>query len=257
MKRVLFFLLLLVILGILWTQRVHIQDAMYEVSRSALPEPVPYVAPIIEEVVSESEPQLAPATEEPVPVFEKGINLAVPFTSQAPHAHWDEVHEETCEEAAALMVDAFFDVRALTPDAVEVELRELIQWEMERFGYFKDTTAEETALILQDFYGYDTVEVSYEVSEEAIREVLRQHLPVIVPSYGRALGNPNFRGDGPLYHMLVIRGYTEDGRFITNDPGTRNGEEYVYDSGVLLNAIHDWNDGNVEEGRKAMIVVKP
>ena len=58
--------------------------------------------------------------------------------------------------------------------------------------------------------------------------------------------------------MLVIRGYTAKG-FITNDPGTRNGEEYFYTEEVLFNAIHDWNGSpdTIEAGRKVAISVGP
>ncbi|MBI4122698.1 MAG: hypothetical protein HY462_01740, partial [Parcubacteria group bacterium] len=36
-----------------------------------------------------------------------------------------------------------------------------------------------------------------------------------------------------------IRGYTPT-QFITNDPGTKRGEEFVYPYNTLINAIHDW-----------------
>ena len=39
--------------------------------------------------------------------------------------------------------------------------------------------------------------------------------------------------------MLVVIGYTDDG-FITNDPGTKRGEQYWYKTETLLDAIHDW-----------------
>ena len=55
--------------------------------------------------------------------------------------------------------------------------------------------------------------------------------------------------------MLVIKGYTKDGRFITNDPGTRRGANYLYDPNIVLNAIHYWNGGDVKNGKKAVIVV--
>ncbi len=55
--------------------------------------------------------------------------------------------------------------------------------------------------------------------------------------------------------MLVLRGYTKDGYVITNDPGTKRGAQYAYRWSVLLNAIHDWNGGDVENGEKVVIVV--
>ena len=45
-------------------------------------------------------------------------NLKVAFTSQAPLANWDHAHEEACEEASALMVDAFWHNRSLSEKAV-------------------------------------------------------------------------------------------------------------------------------------------
>ena len=63
-------------------------------------------------------------------------------------------------------------------------------------------------------------------------------------------------GDGPLYHMLVVKGYTKDGTIITNDPGTRRGADFLYDPDALFNAVHDWNGGNVNEGAKVMVVVE-
>ena len=46
-------------------------------------------------------------------------------------------------------------------------------------------------------------------------------VPVLLPAAGRLLRNPYFSGQGPLYHMLVVKGYTRDGKIITDDPGTR------------------------------------
>lgn len=69
------------------------------------------------------------------------------------------------------------------------------------------------------------------------------------------LGNPYFTPPGPIYHMLVIKGYNLT-EFITNDPGTRRGADYVYSYQTLMKAIHDWNNGNVESGKSATISVQ-
>ena len=70
------------------------------------------------------------------------------------------------------------------------------------------------------------------------------------------LGNPYYKQPGPIYHALVLKGYTKDGKFITNDPGTKRGADYLYDPQVILNAMHEWNSGDVEHGRKMAIVVE-
>lgn len=197
---------------------------------------------------------VAPAVPAPLP---KEFNLKVPFTTQAPDANWDADHEEFCEEASALMVARYWQDRPITGTAdAEQALQQIKKWEVDTFGYFKDTTAEEVARALREFYEFADVEVLYDPAVTDIkREVAAGH-PVIVPAAGRELGNPNFKQPGPLYHMLVVKGYTSDGRFITNDPGTRKGADYVYDADVIMNAMHDWNGGDVANGQKAIIVVR-
>ncbi|HXV26466.1 MAG TPA: C39 family peptidase [Candidatus Paceibacterota bacterium] len=213
-------------------------------------------------------PTLTPvATPTAEPVSE--INLGVPFSSQAPHGNWDLPYQEACEEASAMMVDAFWDGRPTGADASDAELRVLVQWQQQNFGYYFHTTAERTADILRRYYGYSDVRVSYDITADDIRRELAAGRPVIIPAAGRLLGNPNFKNPGPVYHMLVVKGFTADGRFITNDPGTRNGHNYVYSEQALMNAIHDvptngddWPAGvdpaeYILSGRKAMIVVYP
>lgn len=184
------------------------------------------------------------------------INLAVPFTVQAPYANWDEVHQEFCEEASILMAVSYikgWDIPS--SEIADQKMFEIKTFEEQYFGYYKDTTVEETATILKEFYGIGDVKVVYDPTVKDIKEALSENKAVIVPAAGRQLGNPYFRRPGPLYHMLVIKGYTKEGNFITNDPGTRRGADFIYSPNVLMNAIHDWNGGNVDFGRKVMIVV--
>ncbi len=170
------------------------------------------------------------------------VNLAVPFTSQAPFANWDEVHEDTCEEASVLMVHAFYEGQAhgtIDPNVAEDVLQDMVESENLIFGYFKDTTAAETARFAETYYNHERVEVLDNPSVEMLKRHLADGHPVIVPAAGRILANPFFSGIGPIYHMLVLKGYTEDG-FIVNDPGTRRGADWVYEYEHLMSSIHDW-----------------
>lgn len=167
-------------------------------------------------------------------------NLAVPFTSQAPHANWDLDHNEFCEEASVLMVGRYFQRRAIAgADDAEAALQEIKAWELDQLGFYYDTTAAETARILEGLYGL-RVELVTDPTVERIKRAIASGQLVIAPFAGQDLGNPNYTPPGPPYHMLVIRGYTDDGKFITNDPGTRRGEEYVYNQSTIMNAMHDW-----------------
>jgi len=135
------------------------------------------------------------------------------------------------------------------------KLFEIKDFEEKRFGYYKDTGAEDTAIILREMYKIEKVTVIYNPTIEIIKKALNEKKVIIIPAAGRQLGNPHYQSPGPLYHMLVIKGYTKNGDFITNDPGTRWGKNYIYSSEVIMNAIHDWNGGDVENGSKVMIVV--
>ncbi|MBI4133860.1 MAG: C39 family peptidase [Candidatus Terrybacteria bacterium] len=224
----------------------------YEKQSVELPRAEPYQppAPVVSPPPAQEE---APSEAAPLP---SEVNLAIPFTVQAPFANWDRDHEDFCEEASVLMAASFVLGKEIpSPEFADARMYELKEFQLARFGYFESTTAEETAMILRDHYGISAVAVVENPSEETIRRAVASGKAVIVPAAGRELGNPYFRQPGPLYHMLVVKGYAKDGRFITNDPGTKRGADYLYDPTVLLNAIHDWNGGAVETGRRAVIIV--
>ena len=72
---------------------------------------------------------------------------------------------------------------------------------------------------------------------------------------GRELNNPYYKAPGPIYHAVVVKGYV-NGKFITNDPGTSHGHDYLYDPQTLINANHEWNAANIDQGRHAIIITK-
>ncbi|OGM97078.1 MAG: hypothetical protein A3B86_03005 [Candidatus Yanofskybacteria bacterium RIFCSPHIGHO2_02_FULL_38_22b] len=184
------------------------------------------------------------------------INLAVPFTVQAPYANWEDPYGDFCEEASVLMAASYvFGTTIAGPDFADQKMLEIKLFEEQRFGYHKDTSAEETATILREFYKIDKIRLVYNPTENDIKKALAEKKAVIIPAAGQQLGNPYFRQPGPLYHMLVIKGYTKEGNFITNDPGTKRGSDFIYSSSVIMNAIHDWNNGDIDNGRKVVIIV--
>lgn len=181
--------------------------------------------------------------------------MSVPFTPQAPFGNWAMPWQEFCEEASVVMAAHFLLGTPLTPARAEAEMQIVRQYEQIVFKKYKDTSAEETASILKNLYGFKNISTKRISSASEITKELSQGRIVIVPAAGRLLKNPNFKAPGPLYHMLVIKGFDSAKRaFIVNDPGTRRGNGYVYDQDVLVNAIHDWNGGDVLRGEKIVIV---
>ena len=286
MRRLFALFILLIALGAgLYTERVEVLDWYRGVTAPVLPEAVGFeaveiFAPSVPSVpsapsdLSESEPPkiAVPEIQEqdaqeppPTPAEEESalpasINLAVPFTSQAPNGNWDELYQEACEEASVYMVHAYFsgvDEGKIPADTADAELLKIVDFENELYGFYQDTTAEQAGMFAELMYGH-TYQVLNNPSVEDIQRTLVQGHPVIVPAAGRLLGNPYFTAPGPLYHMLVIRGYTQDGQFIVNDPGTYRGEAYLYDFDTIMNAMHDWNDGKqITDGKKVVLVLSP
>lgn len=200
----------------------------------------------------------ASATAKPTAANPDSLSLKVPFTPQAPTGNWDQLHNEACEEASAIMAAAYLsgDTRARIPASeVEQQIVNLTKWQQNNFGYYLDTTAAETAQMIRSVYGL-RAEVVKDYTEENIKQAVRDNKIAIVVASGRKLGNPYYRQPGPLYHMLVVRGY-DGSKIITNDPGTKNGESYSYSFNTLKNAPADWDHSTqtIDESKSVMIVV--
>lgn len=243
-------LLFLGILGsaVLYAYRGDVRDFYKSLGKETLPQ-----AKTISEITKAPVGVHVPQKNEPLPLE---VNLAVPFSSQAPFANWDFPYKEACEEMSMILVHYFYQGKSITPELADEEILKMVEWQKKNFGDYQDTTAFETANILRKYFGYKKVIVRYDVTAEDIRKELAAGRPVIVPFAGRLLGNPNYRSPGPLYHMLVVKGYTKDGKFITNDVGTRRGKDFTYDEKIFMNAIHDFRP-DITNGRLAIVTVYP
>ena len=202
------------------------------------------------EMVSSSEIKMEDVPE----LLPSKMNLDVPFTSQAPEKNWDQPWQDACEEAAVLMLDAYYKGYGLSPLFSKDEILKMVDWQDKKgWGYSIEA---EKVLKLTDWYmSSKQIRIVEDPSVEEIKEFVASGNPVLILAYGKDLPNTHFSGDGPEYHALIIRGYDED-EFITNDPGTQFGENFKYKYETLMNAIHDWNDSNVREGKKVVLVIE-
>ncbi|HBO60378.1 TPA: hypothetical protein DD449_01680 [Candidatus Berkelbacteria bacterium] len=180
----------------------------------------------------------------------------VPFISQAPFANWDELHDEACEEASLVIIDYYLSGKDLNADLAEKEIKEQVNWELNFFGSHRDLNTNEVVTLAENYYNMHNLTVKKINSIDDIKKEISQNHLVIVPAAGRDLKNPNYRSPGPIYHMLVVSGYDEN-HFITQDVGTKRGQNYIYDEDVLFDAIHDWTGtgDTIESGAKNTIIV--
>ena len=186
------------------------------------------------------------------------IHSKVPFTSQAPYANWDETRKEACEEASALMVGRYFRgdrEDTIDPAASDKAILEMVEWQTANFGGHFDLTLEQEQQLIAAFYPDLRSEIVTASAQRIVEDLQKGNL-IIIPAAGQALGNPYFRAPGPIYHMLVVIG-VRGTKFITNDPGTKRGKDYLYDQKKLLGAVHEWtgDPATINNGRAVMLIV--
>ena len=187
------------------------------------------------------------------------VELQVPFLCQAPFGNWAEPWQDACEEAAIITAIHYVKASPLDKKTGNLEILDLVSFEIDKYGGHYDLTARETAKLMTDYYQFNNYEVVYKFSIEDVKRELGTGNLVLAPMAGRLLRNKYYTPPGPAYHFLVLKGYDDaTGEFITNDPGTKRGNGYRYKYGVAYNAIHDWagSKANITSGRKAMIVVR-
>ncbi len=223
------------------------------------PAPVVIPAPIEERVEEKME-----EVPEPIVVTSREITetiqYRVPFVPQAPTGDWSKsAFQDGCEEASTLMVALARSGEGLTREEMRKKLLDMAAFQAEKIGHGVDTDMADTdAHLLKGYFEITDARGETNITLEDLKRALLDGL-VIVPTNGRMLGNPNFTPPGPLQHMLVITGYdVVTKEFITNDPGTRLGENYRYPEQVLFDAIREYPTGKhlpVTSGAKSMIIV--
>lgn len=170
----------------------------------------------------------------------------VPFYAQAPRGNWSDLRQqEGCEEASVLMAQAWVSGQTLTVEEAEQEIIRVSEYERERWGYFVDTSAQDTHdRLVQGYYGLDQAEVYTGIDEIDVLNALASGSIVLITVNGQDLQNPYFQGNGPLRHMLIVHGYDYiTGEFITHEPGTTRGQDYRYSFDLFRLAINDYNSG--------------
>jgi len=179
----------------------------------------------------------------------------VPFEPQAPFANWDHLHDEACEEASLIIVNYYLTNQGLNASIMEDQIQKITSWEIDNWQVpDKDLTVAELKIIAENFYHLNPEIKKINELNDIKKQISSGHI-VIVPAAGRLLGNPNFRSPGPIYHMLVVTGYTPSG-FITNDVGTKRGLNFQYKNDIFFSAIHDWSGSSdtINSGEKLMLV---
>lgn len=222
--------------------------------------------PMPEFSIPEKEIQLPKPEENKPPekpeIKDESILLDVPFIVQAPFGEWgNPVFQDACEEAALIIAMLWLENKEFSKEQARDEIQKMSDFELEKYGEYRDRSASDTVQLMKDYFGYQNIEAKFNITTEDIKSELKKGNLVIVPVNGQILKNPYYTPPGPERHMLVIIGY--DGKtneFITNDVGTRLGKSYRYKENTIYQAIRDYETGYhipIAEVRKTMIIIKP
>jgi hypothetical protein len=186
----------------------------------------------------------------------------VPFAAQAPFGNWkDPLEQNGCEEAAATIAVYWAKDKLLTKQLMLDEIKGISDYEIKTFGNSVDTSASDTiSRLFIGYYKYLNVQFKTVSDAKDIITWLNSGYLVITPMNGQKILNHNYTPPGPERHMLVIRGYDpKTGEFITNDAGTRLGENFRYPKELFFNAIRDYPSGDhqsyIDTSSKSAILV--
>ena len=222
--------------------------------------PTNSMASVIADTPTTTNPDSAPAPDPasdtaPANPLPAKFLLPIPFYSQAPLSKWDAVHEEMCEEASVLNAGLYLLGEKPSKDAFEKELMDFKRLEEKELGDYKSNTVAEVKKTADIYFaGKINSKIIVNPTIEDIETEIAAGHPVVVPLSGRDIDNPNFTPPGPVYHMLVVKGYDTQ-NFVTNDVGTRKGDSYTYAKDVIMKNMHDWNKTDIHLGAKKILVL--
>ncbi len=207
---------------------------------------VPERLPFEERLVGENEPRGLPET----------LNAFAPFYSQAPEGDWAEPWEEACEEASLILAHYGLLGESLSLEKFKTMVLDMVSWQEKEFGFYESTTLSETERLYQAFFedAFDSY-ILEAPSIEILKSTLANGHLIVAPFAGRALGNPFYSGEGPYYHMMLIKGYDQK-HFITHDVGTKRGQDFIYPYATLMDALHDYDASTITQMPARVLVLE-
>ncbi len=182
----------------------------------------------------------------------------VPYIAETPDGVWTGPWKNACEEASIAMVEFFYNGKAsVTKDEAKTYMSNLFEIEDRLWGQNANSTALQTALLINDYTEFEATVVD-NPTIEAIQEELRAGRPVITPLNGFELGNRNipFLPTGSGYHMLVIIGYDDvtDVFIVQDDGDEETGEEHRYRYDTFMESLHDYNEAQKKTNGPARVL---
>jgi uncharacterized protein YvpB len=175
----------------------------------------------------------------------------------------DNAHEEYCEAAAVLMIGDYYkhDQRSVIPPAeADGAMASIVSYERKTFPGVLDLPLRDVAATGAAEFAMDGTVEPAPADPEQIKRYLAAGWPVVIPvmTHGAPGGqkiDPHY-GAVSVYHVIVLIGYDESGRLISNDAGIFQGQYLAYSWDVLSAAIDAQARKYPQQGRE-MLVFRP
>ena len=170
--------------------------------------------------------------------------LSVPYASQVNAGHWNDPRQaDGCEEASMIMAMAWVHGGTVPADEVERNVINISEYERVVLGYYQDTSAQDTARIMREFFRYEDIAVRENIGIEDIKQELAANRVVILPINTRLTGLAMYRG-GPYRHTIVVVGYDDkNDELIIHDPLYKNIQNFWIPASAIGKALSNYRSG--------------
>lgn len=170
--------------------------------------------------------------------------LGVAYASQLPFGERNDPRQaDGCEEASMVMAMAWVNGGSVPADEIKRDIVNISEYERMIFGFFEDTSAQDTARVMREFYRYDNVVVKENITTEDIKQELAANRLVILPINTRMTGLAMYAG-GPVRHTVVVVGYDDkNDELIIHDPLYNNIQNYPVPASAIGKALSNYYSG--------------
>ncbi len=171
--------------------------------------------------------------------------LNVPYVSQIPTGNWNDPRQaDGCEEASIIMAMSWIRGGTVPPEEAEQDIINMSEYERAILGFFQDTSAQDTAELMRNFYLYKDVIVKQNISVEDVKQELASNRVVILPINVRATGLAMYQG-GPVRHTIVVVGYDDKSdQLIIHDPLYKNIQNFWISASAINKSLRNYDSGN-------------
>lgn len=143
--------------------------------------------------------------------------LSVPFSTQAPLGEWNDPRQaDGCEETSIIMAWMWAQDITLTPDQIRNNIVGMSDYEQFFYGYYRDSSAEDTANLMMKYFNYTNVAVKHNAGIADIKAALNANQLIIAPINPRVI-SLSLYNRYTTNHTVVVVGYDEQ-NIIIHDP---------------------------------------